>query len=127
ALYGAWAKDSTHTMEQGERLIAVLAYADSLNPSDAAKFLQGATKLTMGQTLLNSAAGTARGIKTASAADKEKACSDSKRAQDLLVEAGPQIQAGGRAFPQQAGQLLEAQMKLTPYADQVGKVVCAKK
>jgi tetratricopeptide (TPR) repeat protein len=127
AMYQAFAKDSNHTLEQGDSVIAVLAYADTLAPSNAASFLMGATKVTMGQMLLGTSSKVAQNAKSASQADKDKACEEARRAQTLFVDAGPLIQKGGREFPQQAGALMQAQMQLAPYTESVMKVVCPKR
>jgi tetratricopeptide (TPR) repeat protein len=108
-----WSKDPAKTVQRGEYVLSVLMFADSLNSSDASQFLMGATKLSLGQLILGDAA-------------KEKNCDNAKRGQLYVQDAGTHIQKGGRAFAQQAGQLMQGQMQLIDYADKVVKAVCKK-
>ena len=90
-----------------------LALSDSVAGSDQAKFLQGATNMTMAQTLLTTEV------------QKNHSCDAAKRASDLLITAQPQVMAGGKFAPQVAGQLLQAiQGQLMPYAEQTTKAYC---
>jgi len=96
-----------------QNAIRWLALSDSVSGSDQAKFLQGATNVTMAQHLLTTEV------------QKNKSCDAAKRANDLLVTAQPQVMAGGKFAPVPAGQLLNAiQAQLLPYAEQTTKAYC---
>ena len=99
-------------IEDGDAALRVLAIADSLNASETAKFLMGATEVTIGQTLLTTEA------------QPNKNCDAAKRADTYLANAQIHVPAGGKAFPEQAGQLMNGLSQLTAYSDQLKKAIC---
>lgn len=88
-----------------------LALSDSIAPTDQAKFLQGATNVSMAQALLQEV-------------QKSKSCDPARAANNALVEAQPQVMRGGKFAPQAAGQLIQAIQQLQPYAEQASKAYC---
>lgn len=110
-LFQAYQRDTAKTVEQGEYVLSVLAFADTLNPTETTSFLMGANQLLLGQALLTRASAN-------------KSCDDSKRANDLLIGAQGLIQKGGRAFPQAAGQAMQGAMQLQQFADRSMKALC---
>jgi tetratricopeptide (TPR) repeat protein len=110
-LLQAYQKDSAKTVEGGERILALFAFADSLNPTPTSGFLQAATMVVMGQPLLVRA-------------QANKSCEDSKRMNDMLINAQQLIGKHGREFAASAGQLMQGAMQLQGYADQYVKAFC---
>ena len=110
-LLQAYQKDSTKTVEGGERILALFAFADSLNPTPTSGFLQAATMVVMGQPLLVRA-------------QANKSCEDSRRMNDMLISAQQLIGKHGREFAASAGQLMQGAMQLQGYADQYVKAFC---
>ena len=110
-LLQAYQKDSAKTVEGGERILALFAYADSLNPTPTSGFLQAVTIVVMGQPLLTRAAAN-------------KSCEDSRRMNDLLINAQQLIQKHGREFAQNAGPVMQGAMQMQGYADQYVKAFC---
>ena len=110
-LLQAYQKDSAKTVEQGENILALFAFADSLSPTPTSGFLQAATMVVMGQPLLTRA-------------QANRSCEDSKRMNDLLINAQGLIQKHGREFAASAGQLMQGAMQLQGYADQYVRAFC---
>jgi tetratricopeptide (TPR) repeat protein len=107
----AYQKDSTKTVEGGDQILGLFAFADSLNPTPASGFLQAVTVVVMGQPLLTRAA-------------SNKSCEDSRRMNDLLINAQQLIQKHGRNFPDNAGPVMQGAMQMQGYADQYVKAFC---
>jgi tetratricopeptide (TPR) repeat protein len=110
-LLQAYQKDSAKTVEGGERILALFAFTDSLNPTPTSGFLQAVTIVVMGQPLLTRANAT-------------KSCEDSRRMNDMLITAQQLIQKHGRDFAQNAGPVMQGAMQMQTYADQYVKAFC---
>jgi tetratricopeptide (TPR) repeat protein len=104
-------RDTAKTVVQGERVLAVVAFADSLHSTETTQFLMGVTELLLGQALLTRAPAT-------------KSCEDARRASDILISAQAHVRRGGRAFPQQAQGVMQGAMQLMTAADQQVKAFC---
>jgi len=94
-----------------EEAIRVLAFADSLAPRPEAKFLMGATNLSMGNALLQQAS-------------QEKSCDLAKQAQSALTDAQIQLPEGGKFNPQAAQQALGQLATLAEYPPKMIKAYC---
>jgi tetratricopeptide (TPR) repeat protein len=103
--------NETKTIEDCERAIGPIALADSLSPSTNAKFLLGATYLLVGH-------------KSIEGNVEAKSCDVARKAKDALVNAQILVPQGAQAFPQQAGQLMQALAQLDPYADRQIQAFC---
>jgi tetratricopeptide (TPR) repeat protein len=110
-MYRAWNATNPKDPAAAEPILALLGYADTVSPSPTAKFLQGVINLVVGQTLLQSNAQT-------------KSCDVANKASDALTNANMLIPQGAKAFPDQAGQLMQALQQFTPYADSQKKALC---
>ncbi|MBV6521492.1 MAG: Beta-barrel assembly-enhancing protease [Gemmatimonadaceae bacterium] len=111
ALFKAFSQGSK-SQADGDAALRVLAAADSISPSETAKFLMGATEVTISQTILTQDAAP------------NKNCDALKKAQVYLGNAQIHVPAGGRAFPDQAKQLMDGLGQLNAYAEQLGKAIC---
>jgi tetratricopeptide (TPR) repeat protein len=94
-----------------QEAIRVLAFADSLAPRPEAKFLMGATNLSMGNALLQQAS-------------QEKSCDLAKQAQAALTDAQIQLPEGGKFNPQAAQQALGQLATLAEYPPKMIKAYC---
>ena len=110
-MYRAWNATNPKNPDDAAPILGVLGYADQVNPSPTAKFLQGVINLVIGQTLLQSNAQT-------------KSCDVANKASDALINANLLIPQGAKAFPDQAGQLMQALQQFTPFADSQKKALC---
>jgi len=110
-LYREWNAQTPKNVDNAPRILAMLAYSDKVNPSPTAKFLSGVINLVIGQTLLQSNAQT-------------KSCDVANKASDALTNANMLIPQGAKAFPDQAGQLMQALQQFTPFADNQKKTLC---
>ena len=110
-LYREWNAQTPKNVDNAPRILAMLAYSDKVNPSPTAKFLSGVINLVIGQTLLQSNAQT-------------KSCDVANKASDALTNANMLIPQGAKAFPDQAGQLMQALQQFTPFADSQKKTLC---
>ena len=110
-MYRAWNAQNPKVPEAASPILEILAYADQVAPSPTAKFLQGVINLVLGQTYLQSNAQT-------------KSCEIANKASDALTNANMLIPQGAKAFPDQAGQLMQALQQFTPYADNQKKTLC---
>lgn len=113
ALLQEYQRDTAKTVEEGEAILGIFAFADSLNPTSTSGFLMAATQVVMGQPLLGRA-------------QQNKSCEDSRRANDLLISAQDLIRKHGRdpAFAQAAGGVMQGAIQLQTYADQYVKAFC---
>ncbi|MEP7380111.1 MAG: tetratricopeptide repeat protein [Gemmatimonadota bacterium] len=110
-MYKDWNAQNPKVADNAAPILAILAYSDKVNATPTAKFLQGLINLVLGQTLLQGNAET-------------KSCEVATRASDALVNANILIPQGASAFPDQAGQLMQALQQLTPYGDSQKKALC---
>ena len=110
-LYREWNAQTPKNVDNAPRILAMLAHSDKVNPSPTAKFLSGVINLVIGQTLLQSNAQT-------------KSCDVANKASDALTNANMLIPQGAKAFPDQAGQLMQALQQFTPFADNQKKTLC---
>lgn len=106
------AATSTQKRADFQRAMQFLALATRLGPSPEAKFLLGASALSVSQS-------------AATEAPASKSCDLSKLADESLTEAEINLVSGGAAAPDAAKQYLDYVAKLRPYvADQL-KTFCA--
>lgn len=110
-MFQAYQRDTAKTVEQGERVMGVLAFADSLNSTETTSFLMGVTKMALGNALLQRAF-------------EPKSCDDAKRANNELIDASTLVGKGGRAFPAVAGQVMQSLLTLQQSADRMVKSFC---
>lgn len=104
-------RDTAKTVEQGEHVLSIVAFADSLHSTETTQFLMGVTELLLGQALLTRA-------------PANKSCEDARRASDILINAQSHVRRGGRAFPQQAQGVMQGAMQLMAAAEQQVKAFC---
>jgi tetratricopeptide (TPR) repeat protein len=101
----------TKKVEDYKAAISVLQFADQLAPRPEAKFLMGATNLSMGNALLQEASA-------------QKSCDLAKAAQAALTDAQIQLPEGGKFNPQAAQQALAQLMQLSEYPPKMVKAYC---
>jgi tetratricopeptide (TPR) repeat protein len=94
-----------------EKAIRYLQYSDSLEASDQAKFLIGATSLTLGQTL-------------ATEAQKTRSCDLSRAAQNAFADAAINLPRGGKFNPQATTQFMGYLQQLQPAGEALVKANC---
>jgi tetratricopeptide (TPR) repeat protein len=110
-IFQAYSRDSSKTVERGEYVLSVLAFADSLHSSDNTVFLMGVTELYIGQAILTQLQQT-------------RSCDEAKRADALLIDAQQKIGKAGRAFPDAAQGAMQGAMQLQGFASQATKAYC---
>lgn len=110
ALYKA--ATGTQKREDYQRAIKFLSVADTLMPSPEAKFLLGASALSVSQS-------------AATEATPAKSCELSKLADASLTDAEINLVSGGSAAPDAAKQFLDYVAKLRPYVAEQLKTFCA--
>ncbi|MCC6928550.1 MAG: hypothetical protein IT359_06105 [Gemmatimonadaceae bacterium] len=110
-MYKVWNAQNPKVPEAAAPILDILAYSDKVAPSPTSKFLQGVINLLLGQTYLTNNA-------------QAKSCEVANKAADALTNANMLIPAGAKAFPDQAGQLMQALQQFTPYADNQKKTLC---
>jgi tetratricopeptide (TPR) repeat protein len=111
SLFQAYQKDSTKTVEGGDRILALFAFADSLTPTPTSGFLQAATMVVMAQPLLTRASET-------------RSCEDARRTNDQLILAQDLVRKHGRDFGQAAGGVMQGAIAYQEYADRAVKALC---
>jgi tetratricopeptide (TPR) repeat protein len=113
AAFQAYQKDSSKTVEGGDQVLSLLAFADSLNPTPTAGFLTAATMVVMSQPLLQRASET-------------RSCADAKRTNEQLITAQDLIRKHGRepAFAQAAGGVMQGAIAYQEYADRSVRALC---
>jgi tetratricopeptide (TPR) repeat protein len=111
--FQTYQKDSSKTVEGGDQVLALLAFADTLNPTSTAGFLTAATMVVMSQPLLQRASET-------------KSCADAKRTNDQLITAQDLVRKHGRepAFAAAAGGVMQGAIAYQEYADRAVKALC---
>jgi tetratricopeptide (TPR) repeat protein len=110
-LFQAYQKDSTKTVEGGDRILALFAFADSLSPTPTSGFLQAATMVVMAQPLLTRASET-------------RSCEDARRTNDQLILAQDLVRKHGRDFGAAAGGVMQGAIAYQEYADRAVKALC---
>ena len=103
---------TTQKREDFQRAMKFLALAVRIRPSPEAKFLVGASALSIGQSAATEAA-------------PAKSCDLTKLADSSLTEAEINLVSGGSAAPDAAKQYLEYVAKLRPYVAEELKSFCA--
>ncbi len=106
------AAGTTQKREDFQRAMKFLSLAVRITPSPEAKFLVGASALSIGQSAATEAA-------------PAKSCELSKLADSSLTEAEINLVAGGAAAPDAAKQYLDYVAKLRPYVADELKTFCA--
>ena len=106
-----WARDSAKTIEEGEKILLLLQFSDSLNQTPAAALLTGLAQLQLGQALLTTA-GQARN------------CEQATKGKDYVAKSQEILPRAGRQFPDQTAQGMQGVMQLQGYGDQVVRAVC---
>jgi tetratricopeptide (TPR) repeat protein len=94
-----------------QRALKYLYFSDSTAASGNSKFLIGVSNLQMVQPLLEEAS-------------TKKSCDSAKLAQDALTQAQIYAPQGGREFPTQVTQVMQAVQQLQPYTDRSVKALC---
>ncbi len=110
-LYREWNAQNPKNVDNAPRILSLLEFSDKIKPSPTAKFLSGVINLVVGQTLLQSNA-------------QAKSCDVANKASEALTNANMLIPQGAKAFPDQAGQLMQALQQFTPFADSQKKALC---
>jgi tetratricopeptide (TPR) repeat protein len=111
ALFQAYQKDTAKTVEGGDRILAIFAFADSLNPTPTSGFLQAATMVVMSQPLLARASET-------------RSCPDARRTNDQLITAQELVRKHGREFGEAAGGVMQGAIQYQEFADRAVKAFC---
>jgi tetratricopeptide (TPR) repeat protein len=106
-----WSRDSAKTVAEGERMLGVVAFADSLNSSATTALFSGLIQLQLGQTVLGEAA-------------KTRNCDMAKKGRDYVSKSQEILPKAGRQFPDQTAGAMNGVMQLMPYGEQVEKAVC---
>jgi tetratricopeptide (TPR) repeat protein len=105
------AAGTSQKREDFQRALKFLTFAARIRPSPEAKFLVGASALSIGQSAATEAA-------------PGKSCELSKLADSSLTEAEINLVAGGAAAPDAAKQYLDYVAKLRPYVADELKTFC---
>ena len=106
-----WSRDTAKTTAEGERILAIVAYSDSLNASPAAALFTGLTQLQLGQAYLGQGA-------------QARNCEQATKGRDYVARAQEVLPRAGRQFPDPTAQAMNGVMQLLPYGEQVVKAVC---
>ena len=109
--FSRWSKDSTKTVEEGERILGLLILSDSLNASPAAALLTGLAQLTLGQSLLVEAG-------------KTRNCDMATKGKEYVSKSQEILPRAGRQFPNETANAMNGVTSLATYGDQVSKAVC---
>jgi tetratricopeptide (TPR) repeat protein len=106
-----WSKDTAKTVAEGERMLGVVFFADSLNSSPTTALFSGLVQLQLGQTVLGEAA-------------KTRNCELAKKGRDYVSKSQEVLPKAGRQFPDQTAGAMNGVMQLMPYGEQVERAVC---
>jgi tetratricopeptide (TPR) repeat protein len=94
-----------------QRAVKFLQLSDQLQPSEDAKFLLGASAFSIGQSAVNDA-------------NDKRSCDLARTARDAFNLAQINLPAGGKKYPTEAAQLLNAIPQFTPAVDNEIKRFC---
>jgi len=108
-----WSKDTAKTVAEGERLLGVVLFADTLNSGPASALFSGLVQLQLGQTLLGEGA-------------KSRNCEMATKGRDYVAKSQEVLPRAGRQFPDQTAQAMNGVMQLLPYGEQVVRAVCTR-
>jgi tetratricopeptide (TPR) repeat protein len=106
-----WSKDSTKTVEEGEKIIALLTFADSVSPAPASALLSGLAQLSVGQLLLTNSR-------------EPKSCEMATKGRDYVAKSQEGLPRAGRQFPNETANAMNGVMQLLPYGEQLVKTFC---
>lgn len=106
-----WARDTAKTVEEGERLLALLRFSDSLSATPASALLLGLTQLTMGQKMLIDAR-------------EPRNCQMATAGRAYIAGAQEVLPRAGRQFPNETANAMNGLMQLAPFGDQLVKAIC---
>jgi hypothetical protein len=109
--FSRWSRDSSKTVEEGERILSLLVLSDSLNPTPAAALLTGLAQLTLGQQLLT-------------AAREPKSCEMATKGRDYVAKSQEGLPRAGRQFPNETANAMNGVMQLLPYGEQLVRTFC---
>jgi tetratricopeptide (TPR) repeat protein len=109
--FQSWNKDSAKTLAEGERILAVLVFADSLSPTPAAALLNGFAYLVTSNMLLTEAR-------------EPKSCELATKGRDRVVKAQEVLPRAGRTYPNETAGAMTNVMQLQPYAEQLVRTFC---
>ncbi|MDF1504754.1 tetratricopeptide repeat protein [Roseisolibacter sp. H3M3-2] len=114
------AANASKKVEDFEKAIRFLEFANTTSSTPEGQFLLGATAFSLGGQQLQQAQQLSKG----SAAQKAEGCTVSKAAQANFLTAQSNLPAGGKFNPQATQQLLQQLTQFSPYADQFVKALC---
>jgi len=106
-----WARDSSKTAAEGEQILALLTFSDSLSPSPGAALLSGITLLQLGNMYL-------------SESREPKSCELATKGRGYVAQSQEILPRAGRQFPEQTASSMQSVMQLLGYAEQVVKAFC---
>jgi tetratricopeptide (TPR) repeat protein len=106
-----WSRDTAKTVAEGERLLGVVLFADSLASTPATSLFSGLVQLQLGQALLGEAART-------------RNCEVATKGRDYVAKSQEVLPKAGRQFPDQTAGAMNGVMQLMPYGEQVVRAVC---
>ena len=106
-----WNKDSAKTLAEGDRILAVLQFADSLSPTPSSALLTGFALLVTSNMLLTESR-------------EPKSCDLATRGRDRVVKAQEVLPRAGRQYPNETGGAMNNVMQLQPYAEQLVRTFC---
>lgn len=110
-LFQAYQRDTARTVEGGDRILSIFAFADSLSPTPTSGFLQAATMVVMAGPLLTRASET-------------RSCEDAKRTNDQLIKAQDLVRQFGRDFGAAAGSVMQGAIQYQEFADRSVRALC---
>jgi tetratricopeptide (TPR) repeat protein len=106
-----WGQDSAKTVAEGERILSVLTFSDSVNQTAGAALLIGVVKLQLGQKLVTDAR-------------EPRNCEMATQGKIYIAGSQEILPRAGREFPDQVGQLMQNVMSRAAYAAQLPQATC---
>jgi tetratricopeptide (TPR) repeat protein len=106
-----WGADSAKTIAEGEQILALFTFSDSLNATPTTALLTGSLLLTMGQKMLVEAR-------------EPRNCEMGTKGRTFVASAQEVLPRAGREYPDQTAQLMQGVMQLATYGDQLLKAIC---